>query len=136
MELADTSAWARRRDPRICDWFERGIRTYQIATCDAVALELLVAAPASGYETIARGLESLPWIGMTGEDWRRARWIQRELARRGPQLHKSVKIPDLLIAAAAERAGLTVLHYDQDFDTIATVTRQQMRWLATRGSLG
>jgi predicted nucleic acid-binding protein len=32
------------------------------------------------------------------------------------------KIPDLLIAAAAEALDLTVLHSDEDVDLIATVT--------------
>jgi predicted nucleic acid-binding protein len=39
------------------------------------------------------------------------------------------------IAAAAEAAGLTVLHYDEDFDRIAEVTGQPTRWLADRGGL-
>jgi predicted nucleic acid-binding protein len=30
-----------------------------------------------------------------------------------------VPITDLIVAAAAERGGLTVLHYDGDYDTIA-----------------
>jgi hypothetical protein len=33
-------------------------------------------------------------------------------------------VPDLLIAAIAEHAGLTVLHHDKDFDLIAGVTGQ------------
>ena len=37
------------------------------------------------------------------------------------------KLPDLLIAAAAEANGLTVLHYDADFDRISAVTGQRLR---------
>lgn len=44
-----------------------------------------------------------------------------------------VPIPDLVIATAAERAGLTVLHYDADFDTIPSVTGQPAEWVC-RGS--
>jgi predicted nucleic acid-binding protein len=40
-----------------------------------------------------------------------------------------------LIAAAAERAEVPVLHYDEDFDRIAAVTGQATRWIAPRGSL-
>jgi predicted nucleic acid-binding protein len=40
-----------------------------------------------------------------------------------------------LIAAAAETAGLTVLHYDEDYDRIAAITGPDVRWLAPRGSL-
>ena len=46
-----------------------------------------------------------------------------------------MKLADVLIAAAAERAGLTVLHYDKDFDLIAGVTAQRCEWIAPEGSL-
>jgi hypothetical protein len=49
--------------------------------------------------------------------------------------HRSVKIPDLLIAAAAEAAQATVLHYDEDYDRIAAITGQPVQWIAPRGSL-
>jgi len=42
---------------------------------------------------------------------------------------------NLLIAAAAEAAGLPILHYDHDYDLIAAVTTQALPWLADRGSL-
>jgi len=35
----------------------------------------------------------------------------------------------LIIAAAAEHAGLTVLHYDRDFDRIAENTAQPVEWV-------
>jgi predicted nucleic acid-binding protein len=38
-------------------------------------------------------------------------------------------VPDLIIAATAELAGLTVLHFDKDFDLIASVTGQPAEWL-------
>lgn len=44
------------------------------------------------------------------------------LADRGQ--HRTPSIPDLLIAATAELAGLTVLHCDKDYDLIAGVTGQ------------
>ena len=49
--------------------------------------------------------------------------------------HRAVPLPDLLVAACAERAGLTVLHYDADFDRIAAVTGQKCEWVATPGSI-
>ena len=45
------------------------------------------------------------------------------------------KVPDLLIAAAAESRGLTVLHYDADFDLIASVTGQRCDWIVPAGSV-
>ena len=38
-------------------------------------------------------------------------------------------LPGLLIAACAERAGLTVLHYDADYDRIAKLTGQAVQWV-------
>jgi hypothetical protein len=58
--------------------------------------------------------------------------VQGELSKTG---RHRVPIPDLLIAAAAEAGGLTVLHYDSDYDTIAEVTGQSVEWVVPRGSL-
>jgi predicted nucleic acid-binding protein len=46
-----------------------------------------------------------------------------------------VKPQDLLIAAAAQDAAVGVLHYDSDFDTLATVLSFESRWIAPAGSL-
>ena len=57
----------------------------------------------------------------------RAVEVQALLADQGK--HRAPGIPDLLIAATAERADLTVLHLDKDFELIAVVTRQQVERL-------
>jgi predicted nucleic acid-binding protein len=49
------------------------------------------------------------------------------LADRG--LHRAPSVPDLIIAATAELAGLTVLHLDKDFDVIAEITGQPVQRL-------
>lgn len=53
---------------------------------------------------------------------RRCVEVQRILAARGQ--HRAPSVPDLLIAAIAEVAGLTILHVDKDFDLVAAVTGQ------------
>jgi predicted nucleic acid-binding protein len=53
------------------------------------------------------------------------------LADRGQ--HRAPSIPDLIIAATAELAGLTVLHFDKDFEVIAGITGQPAEWLAVPG---
>jgi predicted nucleic acid-binding protein len=58
----------------------------------------------------------------------RAVEVQGMLARRGQ--HRAPSIPDLLLAATAELAGLTVLHCDKDFDLIAQVTGQPAELLS------
>lgn len=45
--------------------------------------------------------------------------------------HRAPSIPDLIIAATAELAGLTVLHLDKDFEIIAAVTGQTVERLST-----
>jgi predicted nucleic acid-binding protein len=49
------------------------------------------------------------------------------LADRGQ--HRAPSIPDLIIAATAELAGLTVLHLDRDFEIIARITGQPLERL-------
>ena len=48
---------------------------------------------------------------------------------------RSVGLPDLLIAAVAERESAIVLHYDGDYDLIAEVTGQPMQWVVPRGTV-
>ncbi|WP_157171757.1 PIN domain-containing protein [Nocardia higoensis] len=48
--------------------------------------------------------------------------------------HRSAGVSDLLIAATAEAHGLTVLHYDRDFETVREVTGQPTQWIAPPGS--
>jgi predicted nucleic acid-binding protein len=57
----------------------------------------------------------------------RALEVQLRLAERGH--HRAPSIPDLLIAATAELAKLTVLHHDKDFELIAQVTGQSLEQL-------
>jgi hypothetical protein len=76
---------------------------------------------------------ALPSVAMTQEDFDRAADVMERLSTRGR--HRAAGIPDLLIAAAAERSGLCVLHYDQDFEVIGAVTRQRIEWVVPRGSV-
>ena len=54
-------------------------------------------------------------------------------ARFGQKLPERRKVPDLLIAAAAEAQGLIVLHYDGDYDLIGRVTGQPCAWVVAAG---
>ena len=57
----------------------------------------------------------------------RAFQVQMLLADHGQ--HRAPSIPDLLIAATAEKAALTVLAVDKDFDLIAAITGQPVETL-------
>jgi len=136
-ELADTSAWtASARDPELRRGFDDAVASGQVATCAAVELELLYGARnAPEFSATRTGLERLPQCPIGPREWRRALDVYEVLAHQGGLHHRRVKHPDLLIAAAAESAGLPLLHYDADFETIAAITGQSTRWLAPRGSL-
>ena len=87
----------------------------------------------SGPELRA-GLRQPPWSSMPVEYLTpaiegRAVDVLTLLADRGQ--HRASSIPDLIIAATAELAGLTVLHLDKDFEVIAQVTGQPMERLST-----
>lgn len=72
-------------------------------------------------------LSLMPVECMTPAAERRAVDVQMTLADRGA--HRAPSVPDLLVAAVAERSGLTVLHHDKDFDLIAEVTGQPVETL-------
>jgi len=137
IELADSSAWfASRRSPEVRGDFDERVLRREIATCDAAKLELLFTAR-NGAELSARRiqLDLLPQCPIGPREWRRALDVYEVLAHQGGLHHRQVRHPDLLIAAAAESAGLPALHYDADFDAIAAITGQPTRWIAPRGSL-
>lgn len=117
--LADKSALARpNREPvarRLVPLIDAGL----VGTCGVIEAEVLFSARGlDEYETVRedrrRGYEGLP---MPDEVWDRLLEVQRELARRSAL--RAVTIGDLLVAATAERHGLTVVHYDRDFELIA-----------------
>lgn len=74
-------------------------------------------------------LASMPVEYLTPAIEDRALEVLSLLADRGQ--HRAPSIPDLIIAATAELAGLTVLHQDKDFDIIAGVTGQPMERLGS-----
>jgi predicted nucleic acid-binding protein len=84
------------------------------------------------WEQLNLERELLPCVEIADVHFRRALEVQRRLAQAGS---RGRKIPDLLIAAAAESVGATVLHYDTDFDLIAGVTGQQVEWVVEPGSV-
>jgi predicted nucleic acid-binding protein len=74
-------------------------------------------------------LSSMPMEYLTPAIEDRAVEVLTLLADRGQ--HRAPSIPDLIIAATAELAGLTVLHLDKDFEVIAQITGQPVERLST-----
>jgi predicted nucleic acid-binding protein len=139
IELADTSAWSwsrRRAYPELRYAFDKALVDGELATCDMVRLELLHSArSATEFAEIREELAALPDCPIGKDQWERALQVYERLSAQGGASQRSVKHPDLLIAAAAEAADVTVLHYDEDYDRIAAITGQPTRWLAPKGTL-
>jgi len=133
--LAAKSAWSRLRDPKVAALLFPLVEEGVVATCGVVELEVLYSARGASEHAQIRGERgALERLEMPDEVWQRAEEVQGLLARRGT--HRAVSIPDLLIAATAERHGVAVLHCDHDFDLIAEVTGQGSRWIVPRGTVG
>ena len=134
--LADTSAWHRSTHAEIADEWAARLADNSLATCAQVRLEILYSArSAKDYADLSAEIDALHQLTCGREQFERALEVQHELARQGGLHHRSVKIPDLLVAASAESAGAVVWHYDEDYDRIAAITGQAMEWIARRGSL-
>jgi len=133
--LADKSALARMPNAIVSARLRPLIEAGEIATCGIVALEVLWSArsPQDLRDTRQELQRSLSWVPTTDADFQRALDVMQMLTDAGR--HRDARIPDLVLAAVAERAGLTVLHYDHDFDAIASLTGQPMEWIVPSGSV-
>lgn len=119
---ADAVEWANR--------IERGL----VRMTSMTLLEVGFSARSAGDLRRAFGsapLRSMPVEYLTPAIEDRAIEVQAILAERAQ--HRAPSIPDLLIAAAAELAQLTVLHVDKDFELIAEVTGQPVERLGGAG---
>lgn len=136
IELLDTSALVLGvRDPRVRLWLADAAAKDELVLCDVVALEYLMGARTSDdYARLELALGGFRWVETLPHDWRRAREVHRALASQGAGHQRSVRIPDLLVAAIAERTDLPLAHYDEDYDRIAAITGQSTRWVLPRGS--
>lgn len=133
MELVDTSALIlATRDDTVGMWLADAVAANDVAICDQVALEYLRGARSQAeYDRFDVVLRAFPTVAIEPVDWERARAVFRSLAGVASGYQRSVPIPVALIAATAERHGLTVAHFDGDFDRIAAVTGQSVRWVAS-----
>jgi predicted nucleic acid-binding protein len=134
--LLDKSAIARARVGEVAEELERLQAAGLLAMCGVAELEILYSARSgTEHRKIEADLDSAcERLYTEEEDFVRARAVQRELADAGR--HRAVSLADLVIAAVAERHRVAVLHYDADFDVIAEVTGQAVKWVVPRGSVG
>lgn len=130
MYLVDTSVLTRLRKPGVA--------------AALLALEHVRHSPMSALEYRFSASNTTEWDHLTDVlhgfvrdplptgTFDRADEVQRLLTAAGM---KGRKPPDLIIAAHAELARLTVVHYDHDYDHIASVTGQATLWIAPPGSI-
>ena len=120
-QAADAIEWASR--------VERGLVRISTVT----RLEVGYSARTAADHRVLLGeppISSMPVEYLTPRIEDRALELQFALAERGQ--HRAPSVPDLLIAATAELAELTVLHLDKDFELIAEVTGQPLERLRVR----
>ncbi|MEA3509963.1 MAG: PIN domain nuclease [Actinomycetota bacterium] len=131
--LVDKSALARAGDSLVADRLRRLSESGLLVTCSIVDLEVLYSARSRrDYDAMADELAGFEHLPIDEAVMDRARAVQRSLAMVGQ--HR-LPIPDLIIAAAAEAGGATVLHYHRDFERVAAVTGQAHEWVALPGSI-
>lgn len=134
--LIDTSAFVRlERDPGLREAWAEHIEAARIGICAVTELECLYSARSILDRRRKVTLMRLAYVEAMMPDrvYTRARVVQEELTMVGQ--HRSAGAADLLVAATAELNGMTLLHYDRDFETIAAITEQPVQWLARPGSI-
>lgn len=134
--LLDTSALVRLlRDTTVQARWEQQITAGLVAVCSVVELEMLYTARSKADRDELVGLlgAAFAWVAMPERVFVRAGEVQEALTARGA--HRSAGVVDLLVAATADLHGLTLVHYDHDFDQITKITGQAAAWLAPPGSI-
>lgn len=132
--LGDTSALARIHHPAVAARLRPLLETGLVARCTPTDLEAgFSSTGAEAHRAMRRFRSAWPFVAMDQSVLDRAVEVQDALANRGQQ--RGAKLADLLIAAAAESADLVVLHYDADYDRIATITGQPCEWVVPAGSV-
>ena len=123
--LIDRSALVRLGDSRdAAEWadrIERGLVRITTVTRLEIGYSARDEADARAV-FMTPPVSAMPVQHLTPAIEDRALLVQLVLAGKGQ--HRAPSIPDLLMAATAELAGLTVLHLDKDFDLIASITGQ------------
>ncbi|HEX9624077.1 MAG TPA: PIN domain nuclease [Streptosporangiaceae bacterium] len=100
-----------------------------IAVCPVVELEFLCSARSLADRLDKQRLlrDVFGWVPIPEGAYDRAQEVQQLLTETGA--HRSAGPVDLLIAATAERERLTVLCDDRDFQTVAAVTGQLVKFV-------
>ncbi|MFE5090686.1 PIN domain nuclease [Streptomyces sp. NPDC056638] len=103
-----------------------------LCVCGAVEVELLYSARNKiESDWMRRWLTGFDHLPCPDEVRDSVREIQDAAIAKGN--HRAFSLADLLIASTAQRHGVTVLHYDEDYDRIAGITGHPSRWVVEPG---
>lgn len=131
--LVDTSVLTRLRHESVRSIVEPLAASGSLGRAGITDLEIGYSArSATKWDQAIDALEAFELIETSADHLRRARQVQRLLTAKH---QRGRKVPDLLIAAAAEAHDLAVLHYDADFDRIAAITGQRVEWVVESGTV-
>jgi predicted nucleic acid-binding protein len=128
--LVDKSALVRLGNARDAEEWASRINRGLVHIATVTLLEVGFSARSAEEHRLALQhppISAMPVENATPAIERRAVAVQSLLAASGQ--HRAPSVPDLLIAATAELAGLIVLHLDKDFELIADITAQPLERL-------
>jgi predicted nucleic acid-binding protein len=133
VEIWDTSALiVAARDRRGASLLADALRDDTVALTEPILLEYLNGArQLAEYDLFVTRLRAAQLYETTPDDWRRALEVHRALAALGPGHQRSVRLVDLIIAAVAERNRCPIVHVDEDYERVASITGQTTRRLPT-----
>lgn len=139
--ILDNSAWSRLLGGRVpagvARRWEQALAHDDVLVCDPFRIAALYSArDVKDYMSLSEELDALRQAPCDRGVWQIAQSAQRALASDRRVSHR-IKPVDLLVAAAAHRYDVGVLHYDHDFDILAKHAGLSFdsRWLAKRGTL-
>jgi predicted nucleic acid-binding protein len=127
----------RRLEPAILGLFLEAVRNDSIYASAPFRIEALRSAQSAAEFALLSGyLDSLRQTKGDADTWTLAERTQRELAE-NPAVSHRVSFPDLLLASIASQHSLGVLHYDSDYDLLASHTSLEFEsaWIAPAGSV-
>ncbi|MFH9069599.1 PIN domain nuclease [Streptomyces alboflavus] len=131
--LIDKSALARWPQPAVAEVLEPLHQRGLLGVSGAVRIEMMYSArDAEDAERLRQWLDGFDHHHCPDDVWDAAIATQDKAIKKGN--HRALSLPDLVIAATAQRHRVTVLHYDEDYDQIAALSGHSSRWVVDRGA--
>ena len=130
--LADTSAWMQaRRDAGARDLLLAAIERGEVRWCWSVRYELMIDARGSdGIAAVERTLDALREVPLDRSVQRAVLALMRELAADGSHGAHRYPLTDLTVAAAAQHAGVDILHFDQHLERLGDRLGVEAHWIS------